>query len=332
MILPVHDGMPYLRDSIESVLAQTWGDFEFLIGDNGSRDGSWHVAQHYASADARIRLFRAEQPLGLAGSANWLARQARAALIAVIHADDRAYPQRFARQVAALSNDRSLALVGTLWDGMDEAGRRIRPGDFWRLLQQSRFAPFSHSSIMVRRAAFEAVGGYREAAEYWEDLDLYYRIAATGRIGVIGEVLTTVRHSRISTKLRGAPERFEFAVDQMFGASALFAAGGDPIHLPARKSAGKVHPLAFLSYGSTLLWSGRRPGVFARMIRRARLRPDRATLHALIWLSWASVSPRSLRAFLRLILATRNRVAKPLLPAGDVIEWIPRRTGVRYLA
>ena len=166
VVLPVHNGMPYVEESVRSLLAQTFADFELVIGDDGSSDGTSAVLARLAAQDARIRVLRREAPSGLAHSANWLVRETRCPIVAIAHADDRSYPERFARQMAILRGAPDIDLVGTLWDGIDEEGRQVRPGDFWRLLKRSPFAPFSHSSIMFRRASFERAGGYRPQAEY----------------------------------------------------------------------------------------------------------------------------------------------------------------------
>jgi GT2 family glycosyltransferase len=327
VILPVHNGMPYVEESAQSILAQTFGDFELVIGDDGSNDGTNDVVRRIAARDGRVRVVRRERPSGLAASANWVVSETRAELVAVAHADDRAYPERLARQVAILKAEPDIELVGTLWDGMDEEGRKVRPGDHWRLLRRSPFAPFSHSSIMFRRSAFDRAGGYRPQAEYWEDLDLYYRVAESGRIVVIPEVLSTVRHARISTRLRNNQIRVENAVDLMFRSTQVHAEGGD--HTPllmahAPLSEHRLHPMTFVSCGSTRLWSGRSPRIWGRMRERALLRFDAATLHALFWVAWGTASPRTLRLFLRTLLHIRNAVAKPLLKGRPYVEWRPR--------
>jgi glycosyltransferase involved in cell wall biosynthesis len=328
VILPVHNGMPYIEQSARSILAQGFRDFELVIGDDGSNDGTGDVLARLAAEDRRVRIVRRERPSGLAASANWLVSESRAPLIAVAHADDRAYPDRLARQAAILQSENDVHLVGTLWDGIDEEGRRVRPGDYWRLLRRSAFAPFSHSSIMFRRTAFDRAGGYRSDAEYWEDLDLYFRVAAGGgRIVVIPEVLSTVRHARISTRLRNSQLRVENAVDLMFRSTQAYASGADytPLlraHDPL--SDHRLHPMTFISCGSTRLWSGRSPRISARMRKRALLRCDGATLHALVWVAWGTASPRTLRLFLRALLWVRNFAAKPLLNGIAYVEWCPR--------
>jgi glycosyltransferase involved in cell wall biosynthesis len=331
VILPVHNGIPYIEESARSILSQTFRDFELVIGDDGSNDGTGDIVRRLALTDQRVRALFRPRPSGLSASANWLVSEARAPLIAVAHADDRAYPERLARQLEILRADPEVDLVGTLWDGMDEEGRKVRPGDFWRLLRRSPFAPFSHSSIMFRRAAFERAGRYRPQADYWEDLDLYYRIALHGRIAVIPEVLSTVRHARISTRLRHNQIRVENAVDLMFRATRVYSEGEDHSPLLAAhdpKSEHRLHPMTFVSCGSTRLWSGRSPRIWGRMRERARLKADLATLHALLWVAWGTASPRTLRLLLRTLLTVRNAFARPLLRNVPFVEWRPREAAL----
>ncbi|HEY5724063.1 MAG TPA: glycosyltransferase [Allosphingosinicella sp.] len=328
VVLPVHDGMPYVEESIASILAQSFGDFEFVIGDDGSSDGTSEALERWAAKDGRIRLVRRERKSGLAGGGNWVIGESRAPLIAIAHADDLSHPDRLKRQIGAFRARPELDLVGTLWNGIDEEGREVRPADYWRLLRKSPFAPFSHSSAMFRRTAFEQAGGYRSEAEYWEDLDLYFRIAERGRIAVIAEALSTVRHARVSARLRNDPEKVEDAVDLMYRSTARYEAGGDHGELlapgRARAPGDKLHPMTFISCGSTNLWSGRSPRVLARMRRRARLGADTASAKALIWVLWGSASPRNLRLFLRTTMRLRNALARRLLGGTEIVEWRPR--------
>lgn len=325
--MAVHNGMPFVEESVRSILAQSFRDFEFVIGDDGSDDGTSEVLERLASDDPRIRLLRRQSKSGLAASGNWVVGEARAPLVAIAHADDRAWPQRIERQVLAFEEEPSAVLVGTLCEGIDERGRSVRPADLWRLTHHSPFAPFAHSSIMFRRDRFIEAGGYRSEAEYWEDLDLYFRLAELGRILVVPEVLTSVRHARTSTRLRDDRERVENAVDLMFRAADAYARGQDHeavIRRP-RSGARKLHPRTYISRGSTRLWSGRPPRVLGRMLRRGDLRLDLASLQALVWAAWGEVSPRTLRLFIRTVLNLRNRAEGKGVRAKAVLEWRPRK-------
>jgi len=328
VVMPVNNGLPYVEEAISSILGQSFADFEFVIGDDGSTDGTGAALAEWARRDSRIRLLRRERKSGLAGGANWVVAAARAPLVAIAHADDLSHPDRLRRQVELFGEEPDVDLVGTLWNGVDEVGRQVRPADYWRLARRSPFAPFSHSSAMFRRAAFERAGGYRAEAEYWEDLDLYYRLAAAGAVAVIPEALATVRHARVSTRLRNEPGPVEDAVDLMYRATALYRGGGDHSSLLAgtrtRGPGEKLHPMTFISCGSTLLWSGRSPRVLKRMWRRAGFGWNLASAQTLVWVIWGTLSPRSLRLFLRILLHARNFVARPMLGNRRFFLWHPR--------
>jgi hypothetical protein len=179
---------------------------------------------------------------------------------------------------------------------------------------------------MFRRSAFDRAGGYRDGAEYWEDLDLYYRIAAHGRVAIIPQVLATVRHAHVSTRLRSDPDRVENAVDLMFRSTQIYRRGGDHSRLfgiePLPNQ--RLHPLTFVSCGSTRLWSGQRPETLKRMWKRGGLRPNPSSAHAFVWVAWGTISPKSLRFFLRALLHARNLIARPLTERRSYIEWHPR--------
>ena len=324
--MAVHNGMPYVEASVRSILAQSFADFEFVIGDDGSDDGTTLLLQRLAAEDPRIRLLRRDNRSGLAASANWVVGETRAPIVAIQHADDICYPDRLGCQLELFRGEADVALVATLSDGIDEKGRKVRPADWWRLIRGAPFAPFAHSSIMFRKASFERAGRYRAEAEYWEDLDLYMRLAETGRLLVVPKVLTGVRHARISTRLRDQQEKVENAVDLMFRSTAAYERGdGYEEILRDRRSSRRVHPKTFVARGSTRLWSGRAPGQLRRMLLRADFRPDLATLQSLAWVGWGAVSPSSLRLAVRGILRARNAVARRALGPRPFIEWHPRR-------
>jgi glycosyltransferase involved in cell wall biosynthesis len=180
VVMPVHNALPFLDESVASILNQTLADFEFVILDDASTDGSADALRRWAQKDGRIRLFRSGRNLGLAGSSNFVVRHARAPFVARMDADDVSHPERLRRQWEVLRGRPDVALVGTLFEGIDAGGRRVRPRDRWRLARRSVFPPFPHGSVMFRREVFDEVGGYREACAGWEDHDLFLRIIRAG--------------------------------------------------------------------------------------------------------------------------------------------------------
>jgi len=316
VVMPVRDLAPYVAASVESILSQTLADFEFVIRDDGSTDGTREILRSFAARDRRIRLFESDTSLGPAGSSNWVVEHARGDLIARMDGDDVSHPDRLRRQAAALDAYPDACLVGSLWEGIDEKGRLVRPRDRWRLAHPSAFSPFPHGSIMVRREAFARAGGYRVAADFWEDLDLYRRLSALGRLLVLPAALYRHRSSVLSTRIASPADKVEASVDRMY----RHVRGDDS----ARRASEKILPQVFLSLGSTRLWAGHSPAVFRRLLRRGALGWNLESLGVLGWAAWGAVSPRSLRFVLKTMVAARDRAAARRFPDDAVYEWICR--------
>ena len=325
VVMPVHNARPYVDDAIRSILGQSFADFEFVIFDDGSTDGSLERLRYWASRDDRIRLLESERNLGPVASSNRVAKEARAPLVARMDADDISHPQRLEAQVKVLGERPDFGLVGTLCESIDSEGRRLRGPDVWRLTRHLPLAPFPHGSIMYRRDLFALLGGYRDECEFWEDQDLVLRAARVAMVGTIPRALYQYRHSPASTRLTSNPERVERAADLACRAmAALHRDGSYEDLLKTTAPSGRIDPRVFVSLGSIELWGGDRPNLVGRFLKRARLRPDVATLGALVWTAWAAVEPRSLRQVMRGVAALRNQAAGAVEQAS-VVEWHAHR-------
>ena len=198
----VHNGRPHLAAAIESVLAQTWRDFEFLIIDDASTDESAEIARGFT--DPRIRLLRNEQNLGLTRSMNLGLREARGELIARQDADDLSAPERFARQIAALEAHPEVPLLGSqarLIDGRGHSrGNRDLPLDSVSLRWESLLDnPLIHSAAMFRRAVvLEEFGGYDESFPCCQDYALWTRVMERYPAANLPERLVSIREHSMS--------------------------------------------------------------------------------------------------------------------------------------
>jgi len=327
VVMPVHNALPYLDESVESILAQSFADFEFVIGDNGSVDGTTERLEYWAQRDPRIRLFHNPRRLGPAGSSNWVVEHSQGELIARMDADDIAHPDRLLRQVRAMERRPDACLIGTLFDTIDEAGRPVRPPAYFRIGGISPTPAFCHPTILLRRTAFDRVGGYRAEADYWEDTDLYWRLAGEGRLFVLPENLMTVRHSTSSSRGEARLREVDAAVDDFCRSLIAYRAGSDPaeLPLPAPREAGaprKLLPLTFAYRAAVPIWAGKRPDVARRMAGRIDMRFDFRSLLAGASILWGTLAPRSMRWFLVTMIRLRNaRTGK--VPA-ELVEWQPR--------
>jgi len=195
VLLPVYDGAELVRGAIDSVLAQTFADFELLVVDDASPDDSVAVVESYG--DPRIRLLRNERNLGQVPTTNRGLHEARGEYVARIDQDDVALPTRLERQVAVLDAELDVAVVGSWVDYVDDRGRiasslRGTIDDFPQFLYLllANALPLAHSAVMYRREEVLALGGYDESVALAEDMDLWRRLALHRREGrVVPEVL-----------------------------------------------------------------------------------------------------------------------------------------------
>ncbi|WP_313436328.1 glycosyltransferase [Novosphingobium sp.] len=212
--MSVYNGERFLPLAIESVLAQTFSDFELLILDDGSRDGSAQIIRHYAATDARIRPILRENR-GLIASLNELLVEAQAPLVARMDADDICRPERFGRQVEFLTHHRDYGVVGTWSEDIGEHGEAlVRSGADHPLTHEDMIVAIEngeqlicHPAVMFRREVVLAVGGYHAAFRHCEDLDLWLRLSSVTRMGNIPERLLRYRRYPDQVSARHSTEQ-----------------------------------------------------------------------------------------------------------------------------
>ena len=159
VIMPVYNAQAYVGEAIESILAQTYRNFELIIIDDASTDASWRIIRKYAKAHPEfIRAHRLDKNINQGGDAcaNIALELARGAYIARMDADDIAYPARLAKQVAYLSNHPTCSLVGGSADVIDKngviIGEKIEPSSHEQIYKSYfTFHPIIHPSCMYRR-------------------------------------------------------------------------------------------------------------------------------------------------------------------------------------
>ena len=195
VLMPVHNGEKYLEEAVESILAQTFGDFEFLIINDGSTDRTREILDRFAAQDARIRVVHRENR-GITPTLNELLRLARADVVARMDADDIAAPERFAKQVRFLDENPDCLMVGSSVILIDPDGcdlsTRIVPlthEEIHRGYLNGESRLLLHPAIMFRRDPVLKLGGYNERFAVTQDIDLYLRLAEVGRLANLPEPL-----------------------------------------------------------------------------------------------------------------------------------------------
>jgi len=245
VLLPVFNAERYLGAALESVLAQTFTDFECVIVDDGSTDTSPTILAHHAARDGRIRIIRQEN-MGIVAALNRGLAECSASLVARMDADDICLPQRLATQLDYLNRHPEVVAVGTAFQLISAAGvlgpvvqhptsaEAIRRG-----LQSGN--RLGHPTVLMRRDAVLAAGGYREALRHAEDYDLWTRLAEGYQLANLPECLLLYRihGGQISWSQAEAQAMATLAVRGL--AAQRMRAGRELLALP------RVVDLAFLS-------------------------------------------------------------------------------------
>ena len=197
VVMAAYNGAAFIRDTINSLLAQTMPDFEIVVVDDCSKDDTWAVLS--AVDDPRLRIFRAARNGGPALARTLAMAEARGHFVAGLDQDDLCRPDRFARQLAYLEAHQDVVLVGSRIETFE--GEAVRPGPFPHLVDPDRIDwamlmvnPFAWSTVMMRGEAARALRPFeRDAYRFAEDFDLYHRIRVHGRLGRIAEPLVRYR-------------------------------------------------------------------------------------------------------------------------------------------
>ncbi len=216
VLMCVYNGERYVREAADSILAQTFDDFEFIIVNDGSTDGTREILESYT--DPRIRLINQENMgPGQYRASNQGLRIARAPLVARMDADDVSMPERLEREMEVLErqDDVAVAATGTRTIGLAESAESIpefTDADLpAQLLEDNLFA---HGSTIFRRAAFDAVGGYDEDFPYAGDRYLWLRLAWSGhRFAAVEEPLYHYRVHEQSATSRVRPVQRNYGLE-----------------------------------------------------------------------------------------------------------------------
>ena len=185
VIMPVYNCETHVAEAVDSIVGQTFRDFEFIIVDDGSTDASARILAEIAQRDQRIRICT-QANAGIGAALNVGCNLASGKYIARMDGDDIALPERFARQVAYLESHPQIGIIGARVERIDGRGAPVSGGyslpsnaiDIrWALFFGHPPAPFMHPTVMMRHDLLKEVG-YYDASCYYEDLELWHRLLA----------------------------------------------------------------------------------------------------------------------------------------------------------
>lgn len=206
VILTSFNHAKYLRESIESVLAQTYSDFELIIGDDASSDESWEIINSYK--DLRIRAFRHEKTKGGFIINEALSEREIREYVAIHHSDDVWEPDKLEKQVAFLNENPEVGAVFTWANIIDEDGNPLTDEShfYYKIFEQPNRSKYEwlnyffyqgnalcHPSVLIRKECYEECGVYRPGLTQIGDFDMWVRLALKHEIHIISEKLVRFR-------------------------------------------------------------------------------------------------------------------------------------------
>jgi len=276
--MPVYNAAIYLAQAVESILSQTFADFEFIIINDGSTDESQRMLETYAARDSRVRLI-SRPNTGLTKALNESVTLARGIYYARMDADDISFPDRLREQVAYLDANPDCLVVGCRVELIDPEGQVL--GEVWRFESHDQIdaahlggqgGAIVHPSALMRLDALKQIGCYHAHNEPAEDLDLFLRLAEIGRLAKLPDVLFQYR---MHFKSVGHTRRMEQSATVARVVNDARARRGLPLIDPSTMAlSAPPHPsVHFLNWASLAMKYGNRPLSAKYALRALRLAP-----------------------------------------------------------
>lgn len=268
VITTVYNEEQYVAEAVQSILAQSFGDFEYIIIDDGSTDESVTLLERFSREDERIRLVRRPH-IGRTRALNEALALARARFIAVMDANDMALPTRLAEQVRFLLEHSGTVCVGSQYETIDGDGRSIDrprwPSDapsIRQLLLAGRCA-ICHVTSMTRRRAVLAAGGYDNSSPAGHDFGLFLRLLDFGELCNLSSCLMRVRVKETGISPEHRPLQKRKQLDALEPVWKRLERAGNPEPSPA------VKRRVVLKVVDHYIWAGDRLGAVRTVLRYA---------------------------------------------------------------
>lgn len=248
VVMSVFNGGDFLREAVDSILGQSFTDFEFIIINDGSSDGSGAILEEYAKADSRVRVHH-QQNRGLVEALNRGCALARGRYIARMDADDVAIADRLGRQVEFMETHAEIGVLGGAVEFIDTVGGILgasrnpsEDGEIRAALADD--CPFWHSTVLMRTELLKSVGGYRKVVVDAEDCDLWLRLAERTRMANLDAVLVQYRFHPSQVTVRKARQQALSALAAHLAAERRAQGRPDPLD-----SVGAITPEVLVRLG-----------------------------------------------------------------------------------
>lgn len=216
VLISTYNNEKFLKNSIESIINQTYRNFELLIIDDGSNDNTKKILKKYRKLDKRVKIFINKKNIGLTNSLIKISKKVKGNFIVRLDSDDIALNNRLQIQLSWLQKSKKRVLVGSSASVIDEYDQwkfdiNYKNKKHNEIVKELKFKNyFLHSTTMFRTDKFFQIGGYRKFFQYSQDYDLWCRLSKVGEIGVIVNKLNKVRvrPNSISIKKKILQDRY----------------------------------------------------------------------------------------------------------------------------
>lgn len=230
VLMGVYNCADTVEKSIDSIVAQTFTDWEFIICDDGSKDDTVRVVEEYAKREPRIKFIQNDRNHGLSYTLNHCLREATGEFYARMDGDDVCDPKRFEKQIAFLEEHPEYGFVSSRMKRYDEKGvydiPECQASYEPTKMDYIKGSPFCHAPVMMRKSSYDAVQGYRDIPETLgvEDYDLWFRLYAKEIKGfILQEPLYSMFDGRGAAKRRTFKRRMNEAWVRREGYKAIKA-------------------------------------------------------------------------------------------------------------
>ena len=226
--MPVYNGEKYLSFAVNSVLEQTYTNYELLIINDCSTDNTGYILKRYENADKRIRVHNNKVRLGVAKSLNFAINLSGGTLIARIDSDDIWHKDKLQKQVNYFASNPSVFLLGTAKTVIDEYGNRINTKEKQFFSYKDIKAQiiknnlFCHSSVIFRKSIIKDVGYYNEDFRNTEDYEYWLRIIAKIKGEILPEALVYYRIHKDMASLKRRKQQFMYVIKAKLNAIFLY--------------------------------------------------------------------------------------------------------------
>ncbi|MBQ2124414.1 MAG: glycosyltransferase [Spirochaetales bacterium] len=217
VLMASHNGARFICQSLDSILNQTFSDFELIVINDASTDDTAKILEEYANKDLRVRVYSNEENKGLTCSLNEALKKVSADSLYICRMDDDdiCEPNRLEKQIDFLDSHGEIGIVGSnaviIDDTNNIVGQRCVPAKHEQIRKVlPRYNPIIHPAVMIKREVLESVGGYNEKFRTSQDYELWFRLAAGGvKFANLQENLLKYRETRSAVKRKSMKYRLK---------------------------------------------------------------------------------------------------------------------------